>query len=391
MAVLDRYVLVEWLKALGLTLGALVGILVLQDATNHAGDFRAEGASPGALLEYYAWLVPGYLPWLLPIALFLSTLLTLATLRRNHEITALRACGVSAARFARTLPAVGLLASFLTYGLNASWSPQATEKARELREAMTGGAAKERVVHNFEMKAPGNPRRWFFREFRPDANLGEGVHLYVRSPAGGDSFRVRAEEAFRDEEGTWTFLRGRFLGFASERGTPRPGPFGEGVAWDANLSTSAFPGASSSLTPTLDKAFDRLRLSFLGEEPAPFLLAAKKPSELSVRELDRILEALPSKDDAVARPFALRKAHAVWTAPACLLAVILGIPFALIGERRSAAGGVVRAGGLFLAYYVARTAADSLGEAGVLSVEWAAGAPMLLLGGVACGALWRAR
>ena len=391
MALLDQYVLVEWLKALGLTLGALVGLLILQDATNHAGDFREGSASPGALMEYYAWLVPGYLPWLLPIALFLSTLLTLSTLRRNHEVTALRACGVSAARFARTLPAAGLLASILTYGLNASWSPQATEKARELREAITGGPAKEHIVSNFEMKAPGSPRRWFFRTFRPEANRGEGVHLYASAPAGGDSFRIRAEEAFHDEKGTWTFLRGRFQGFASERGTPLPGPFGEGMVWDANLSSSAYTGGSSSLTPTLIKAFDRLRLSFLGEDPAPFLLAVKKPSELSVRELDRILETLPSKDDAVGRPFALRKAHVLWTAPACLLAVVLGIPFALIGERRSTAGGVVRAGGLFLAYYLVRTAADSLGEAGVLSVEWAAAAPMLLLGGVACRALWRAR
>ncbi len=69
----------------------------------------------------------------------------------------------------------------------------------------------------------------------------------------------------------------------------------------------------------------------------------------------------------------------------------LGIPFALVGDGRSAAAGVARAMGLFLGYYVARTMGDSLGEAGIIPIEWAAGVPVLLLGIAAVWLLWRVR
>ncbi|SVE22891.1 uncharacterized protein METZ01_LOCUS475745, partial [marine metagenome] len=158
MSTLDRYVLVEWLKVFGVALGALIGLLILQDAANHAGDFRQGGATLGELVTYYGWLVPGYLPWLLPVALFVSSLFVFATLRRNNEIAVSRACGVSVTRLSRFLLVAAFCLSGLTYGLNVSWSPLATEKAQGVLNGMSGKGLGRGIVSNFEME-PGTEGR----------------------------------------------------------------------------------------------------------------------------------------------------------------------------------------------------------------------------------------
>lgn len=392
MSTLDRYILAEWLKVFGLSLIVLIGLLVLQDAANHAEDFRQGFAGAGEVASYYAWLIPGYLPWLLPIALFVSTLFVVATLRRNNEIAVLRACGVNVLRLSRSLLVASLLLSALSYGLNAKWSPLAMEKSQGLLEVLRGKSDHRNFISNFEMSPPNTSRRWFFRKFFPVPSSGEGVHLYSRTSGGRDSFRIRAEEAFREEDGSWLFLQGRFMGFAGPRGLPVPSESGEGLVWEAEFAQQASLTDGFSSVPILNKQFSSLRLPDVREDPEPFLLMRKKPSELSIRELKTIVAASGgTKGNAAVRPYAIRIGHAFWASPGCLLAVALGIPFALVGDGRSAAAGVARAMGLFLGYYVARTMGDSLGEAGLIPIEWAAGVPVLLLGIAAVWLLWRVR
>ena len=391
MSTLDRYVLVEWLKVFGVALGALIGLLILQDAANHAGDFRQGGATLGEVATYYAWLVPGYLPWLLPVALFVSSLFVFATLRRNNEIAVSRACGVSVTRLSRFLLVAAFCLSGLTYGLNVSWSPLATEKAQGVLNGMSGKGPGRGIVSNFEMEPGTEGRRWFFHRFPVGDEKGGGVHLYARTPEGRDTYRIQAEEAFRREDGSWVFLRGRFLGFAGVRGVPVPATSGEGLVWEPEFAQNLSGERDYMAVPVLNKRFEKLRFPEIRDEPGPYLLMRKKPSELSLRELEVVIAVSTNPNGVAARPYALRRAHAFWASPGCLLAVALGIPFALVGNGYSAAAGVARALGLFLGYYVARTAGDALGEAGILSIEWAAGLPMLLLGTVALWLLWRVR
>ena len=392
MSTLDRYILAAWLKVFGLSLIVLVGLLVLQDAANHAEDFRQGFAGAGEVASYYAWLIPSYLPWLLPIALFVSTLFVVATLRRNNEIAVLRACGVNMLRLSRSLLVASLLLSALSFGLNAKWSPLAMEKAQGLLEVLRGKSDHRNFISNFEMSPPNTSRRWFFRKFFSVPSSGEGVHLYSRTSGGRDSFRIRAEEAFREEDGSWRFLNGRFIGFAGPRGLPVPSASGEGLVWEIEFAQQASTTDGFSSIPILNKQFSSLCLPAVREDPEPFLLMRKKPSELSIRELKTVVAAFgAAKGNAAVRPYAIRIGHAFWASPGCLLAVALGIPFALVGDGRSAAAGVARAMGLFLGYYIARTMGDSLGEAGIIPIEWAAGVPVLLLGIAAVWLLWRVR
>tara|TARA_B100001094_G_C18174748_1_gene797262 strand:+ start:1537 stop:2709 length:1173 start_codon:yes stop_codon:yes gene_type:complete len=390
VSTLDKYILAEWLKFFGLSLIVLIGLLVLQDASNHAEDFRKGFAGVNKVLFYYVWLIPSYLPWLLPIALFVSTLFVVATLRRNNEIAVLRACGVNMLRLSRSLLVASLLFSGLSYGLNAKWSPLAMEKAQGLLEVLRGMSNHRNFNSNFEMSPPNTGRRWFFQKFFPSTSSGEGVHLYSRTSGGLDSFRIRAEEVLREKDGSWRFLNGRFIGFAGSHGLPVPSESGEGLVWDVEFAQQAF--VSNGSIPIINKKFSTLRLPDVREDPEPFLLMRKKPSELSIRELKTVVAASgAAKGNAAVRPYAIRIGHTFWASPGCFFAVALGIPFALVGDGRSAAAGVSRALGLVLGYYVSRTMGDSLGEAGIIPIEWASGVPVLLLGIAAVWLFWRVR
>ncbi len=389
MNTLDRYISCEWFKVFVVVLGSLIGLLILQDAADHVGDFRRGGTTFADLAAYYLWLIPGFLPWLLPVALFVSSLFVMAMLRRNNEIPVLRACGVSMAYLVRSLLFVSFCLSGLTFAMNVSLSSRAIEKAQRILSDVTGNSINRHTISNFEMNVATEGRRWFFRRFSAIDYKGKDVHLYSRTDQGSDSYRIQAGEVFRQADGSWVFLKGRFLGFASSRGVPVPAA--GGLIWKTELGSNLSNEKSLSTVPVVNKPFERLLLADVRDEPKPFLLMHKKPSQLSLRELEEVLAHSPDPGGVVARPYALRRAHAIWASPGCLLAVALGIPFALVGNGRSATASVARALGLILCYYVAKTSGEALGEAGVLSIKWAAGLPMLMLGFVAMWLFWRIR
>ena len=63
----------------------------------------------------------------------------------------------------------------------------------------------------------------------------------------------------------------------------------------------------------------------------------------------------------------------------------------MTGPRRGAGVGLARALGLFIGYYLVLTAANSLGEAGVLQADVAGSLPSMAMALFAGFLLWRAR
>ena len=130
MSLIDRYVLKEWLIAFTLTLGVIVGILILQNMYDSLPDLLDTDASLKQILYYYSLALPTYLPAILPIALLVSLLFALGTLHRNNEIIAMRASGASLMHISRSLWVAGLLLSFLLLYLTSSVIPKAVEQSR---------------------------------------------------------------------------------------------------------------------------------------------------------------------------------------------------------------------------------------------------------------------
>src|SRR5215510_1202140 len=95
MRLLDRYLLRELLIPFGY---CLVGFLILWSTFDLFGElagFQKLKLAVSDVLLYYAIKTPEILVTILPITFLLALLYTLTNHARYHEITAMRAAGVS--------------------------------------------------------------------------------------------------------------------------------------------------------------------------------------------------------------------------------------------------------------------------------------------------------
>ena len=123
MRLLDRYLLRELLTPLGYCLGGFLLFWVSSDLFVSLGEFQKKELLPLDILEYYLVILPEFLVLVLPIALLLALLYALTNHARHHEITAIRAAGISLWRLSLPYFGVGLLTSLALFAANEFWVP----------------------------------------------------------------------------------------------------------------------------------------------------------------------------------------------------------------------------------------------------------------------------
>lgn len=366
MSLIDRYVFKEWAVGFALTLGVIVGILILQNMYDSLPDLLDMGAGVGAVVYYYMLALPTYLPAILPIAFLVSLLFSLGTLHRNNEIIAMRASGAGLLRISRSLWLAGLLLSGLLFYLTASLVPQSVERARTFFDnleyaAIEREAAKSEepvvthkqqgLVYNLGFDNRKDGRLWFMNRFSERAWLGLGVNVHTRGADGQEINRISASEAyFDDTNGYWVFLNGRELVLDAETGDPmRTLPFKEKVF----------------------ESFD--------EDPSLMLALHKKPKELSLFELRRIIETVPPEENPVVNAYLVRYFSLLAAPFSCLVVVGLAVPFAVSGVRTNPMIGISKCMGYFLLFYILISIATILGERQFISAQLAAWLPNLVM------------
>lgn len=103
--VLKRYVLKIFLSFYLLSAAAFVGIFLIGDFFERVDEFISRGAPLRDMLLYYYYKVPFVIFYMAPQAVLLATVMAISSLAKTHEITAMKACGVSVTRI--TLPVIG--------------------------------------------------------------------------------------------------------------------------------------------------------------------------------------------------------------------------------------------------------------------------------------------
>ncbi|MGJ8653152.1 MAG: LptF/LptG family permease [Opitutaceae bacterium] len=362
MSIIDRYVLKEWAVGFALTLGVIVGILILQNMYDSLPDLLDYKASVGEICFYYLLALPTYLPAILPIAFLVSLLFSLGSLHRNNEVIAMRAAGTSLWRISRSLWGAGLALSFGLLYLTASVVPKSVEQARIFIDNLEFAAEDEQgtdnsvgLIYNLGFDNRKDGRLWFMNRFSERAWLGMGVNVHTREKDGSETSRISAREAYYDNtRGFWVFLDGRELLLDPETGDPlRALPFKEKTFED----------------------FD--------EDPDLMLALHKKPKELSLFELRRIIEMVPPEENPKVHAYLVRYFSLLAVPFSCLVIVGIAVPFAVTGVRTSPMIGVSKCMGFFVAFYVLATVAAILGERQLIPAMLAAWLPNVVMLGVA--------
>jgi lipopolysaccharide export system permease protein len=134
MRLLDRYVLLEFVKLLLLSLCAFVVIFAIVDLFEKIQDFMDGHASFWVVARYYAYKVPWVTVQVLPVALLMATFLTLGQMSKFNELTAMVTAGLSTGRIIVPLFGIGLIAVGVSFALNEWIVPDATRRREEILE-----------------------------------------------------------------------------------------------------------------------------------------------------------------------------------------------------------------------------------------------------------------
>ncbi len=358
MTLIDRYILREWLGALGLVLGATVGMLVMQSMYDDLDDLLEVGAGTVDIVFYYAVKLPSFLSVVLTLSLLLSLLFTLGRLHRNLEIAAMRAAGLSLWRITRVIWVAGVLLCGLTWYLNGTVIPWSVEASRDvLQDLRIRGQGKvERVdrVEAVESVAFDNRperRMWFMNRYSRYTSRGYGVTVTELDADRRERTRLQAREAWFDEEQLgWKFREGR-------------------ETWIDPVT-----GEVQRTVPFEEKFVGHYR-----EDPALMLVFDQRPQDLSFFELERIIAFHKADDDPKVQRYAVRYYGVLAETLGPLIVIALAIPFAVAGVRVNPAVGVSKSIGLFLIYFVLFKASTALGARGSVDPLWAALAPNLAM------------
>ena len=128
MTMLKRYVLIQFVKIYLLTTSGLIGIFLIVDFFERVDEFLVKDAPMIDLISYFIFKIPFIAFYMAPQGVLLATVITLASLSRNNELTAMKACGISITGI--TFPIIGasLVVTLLILASSEFLSPITNQK-----------------------------------------------------------------------------------------------------------------------------------------------------------------------------------------------------------------------------------------------------------------------
>ncbi|HVU16535.1 MAG TPA: LptF/LptG family permease [Candidatus Didemnitutus sp.] len=370
MPIIDRYLLSEWMKILGLVVCAMVGPLLIFAIYDNFRELLATGAGLLEILLYYVTVLPSYLSVVLPIALLLSLLFILGKLHRNNEITALRAAGLNIFATTRILWIASLGFCALSFLLNARIVPWSVETSRRMIESFQYRAEEAKaptgvigLVTGVTFDNRRANRMWYINRYSRYKQEAYGVTVSELDRERRVHFQLAARTAhFDPAQHAWVFTDGR--------------------------ETWVDPDTGDKVQ---SNAFTEKVIPYFNEDPSLMLLIDRNPRDLSFFELRRIVDYFTVEDDPKLSRYAVRYYGLLADTMGPLIILAIALPFSVTGVRVSPAVGVSKSIGLFFAYYILTNIATVLGGSNWIEPVWAACLPDLAMVGIAAVLFGRLR
>jgi lipopolysaccharide export system permease protein len=369
MRLLDRYLLRELLVPLSYCLSGFLLLWAMSLVVTDLGSLQSNQLSALEIVEYYVVLAPGFLVLGVPIALLLALLYALTNHARHHELTAIRAAGVSLWRLCLPYLGVGLMASLAVFALNEFFVPNSDDAAERIRNkhvTPTQGTEGRDKITNFGFNNSRAGRRWQHISVY-DLRTGEMSDVLVtQTQADGSNLWLHADRATR-VKGVWTFYNA-----VVRKVLPQTDSIPQVL-----VRTNVLVQPQFTETPAEIRSEIKIR-SMLSIIPTKGL---KRP-DIPVSEILSYLRLHPHPEQANAIYTKLHGRLAFpWT---CLVVVLIAIPFGAPSGRRNVFVGVASSILIFFAYYVLQQICLASGAGGYVS-PWLAGWLPNLAFGVAGG------
>jgi lipopolysaccharide export system permease protein len=183
MTIIFRYILYEYSKIFFMCFAGLMTVYLVVDFFEKVRKFIRYDAELLTILGYFVLRTPSITFQIAPLAILMATLLALGMLSRNHEVTAMRSCGISLYRIASPFVAFSLAVSLLLFGISAWVMPYATAQAEYVKTAQI---EKKSGLATFKADRPwiqiGDQTLMNIRAVEPDGTTLRGISLYQLGP-----------------------------------------------------------------------------------------------------------------------------------------------------------------------------------------------------------------
>lgn len=183
MTILFRYILREFMKVFAMCFAGLMTVYLVVDFFEKLRKFIRYDAELGTILLFFALRTPQISFQIAPFAILMATLLALGVMSRNHEITAMRSCGISLYRIASPFLFFALVVSLALFALSAVVIPLAASQAEYVK---TVKIEKKAGPVTFKADRPwvriGNHTLMNVEVVEPDGMTLRGVRLYHLGP-----------------------------------------------------------------------------------------------------------------------------------------------------------------------------------------------------------------
>ena len=214
MSLLQRYVLKKFIYCYVISVAGLIGIFLVVDFFERVDEFVRRDVPYVDLIFYFIYKVPGIVFYMAPQAVLIATVITLASLARDNEIVAMKACGVGVVGI--TLPIIGasFVIALLVLANNEYVAPFAAKKANYIFKVKVQGnpiygdsyIEIERVGDEVWLVAK-DKAIWHIRRFYPDGGRMDNVSIFYRLNENFVHKRIDAKEVIWNGK-QWEFFDG---------------------------------------------------------------------------------------------------------------------------------------------------------------------------------------
>lgn len=332
MRLLPKYLLKETVMPFLMALTLITFLLITNRLLTLVDLVLKHGVSLWSVFKMLAYLLPNTFALTVPMSLLVAVLLAMGRLAADLELVAMRAGGVSLSRLQAPLLGVGLALSLGMAAFNEYALPQANLAYKQLFYQIVSNKSDVAIQE-----------KSFVRDF-------EGMIVYVNGRVKG----ARGKQADRLEQISivkprteteptqWIQARwGRVVSDAARLN----------VYLELNDGTVQFSplGKPSQLT---ELGFVRSRVDLdIGGALQQSQTDAKKPQEMSLRELTPLLAKMPDSDGRK-RGYAV-ELHRKWSLPfACLAFVLVAFPLGSLTRKGGRMLGFVMALAVIFVYYL---------------------------------------
>lgn len=332
--ILSSYLLKEFLKITLICEVVFVAIYLVVDFVQKMDNFMQVGASRTVMFSYFLYKTPFIAAQLLPSAVLIGAIILLSIMRRNREITALKACGVNLYSLFSYFALAALVFSAVLFLFSEVMVRNTTAKYNDIwMYEVEKRDPKERYYYGPDQiwyRAPG--RIYWIQAFDKETGVMRQPRFFFFDRSFAIEERMGGDKA-RWEDGQWVVSNG----YLQQRG----------------------PDGDFRLEWFEEKALD------IPETPETFVRPEREPEEMGFLELRKY--AAKVEDEGYDNTRYLVDMHIKVAYPFIVMVMILvGMPIPLLRFKMRTPLAVSIGMAICFLYLLVLSLSRSLGLAGML-------------------------